>query len=62
MSQEKCPTVLRTFFNDPISIAWLYFVPSQLKLVCDTIKRIEEDHTLACEVYEEIVVSVSVVW
>ncbi|XP_025410915.1 uncharacterized protein LOC112683919 [Sipha flava] len=54
MSQEKCPTVLRTFFNDPISMAWLYFVQSQLKVVCDTIKRIEGDHISAGEVYEEI--------
>ncbi|KAF0755875.1 protein FAM200B-like [Aphis craccivora] len=49
MSQKKCPTVLKTFFNDPVSIAWLYFVQSQLKVVCDTIKKIEGDHISACE-------------
>jgi len=55
MSQEKCRTVLKIFFNDPVSIAWLYFVQSQLKVVCDTIKKIEGDHFIsACEVYEEI--------
>lgn len=51
MSQEKCPT----FFNDPISIAWLYnFVQSQLKVVYDTINRTEGDHISTCEVYGEI--------
>ncbi|VVC36885.1 Hypothetical protein CINCED_3A018747 [Cinara cedri] len=35
-------------------MAWLYFVQSQLKVVCDTIKRIEGDHISAGEVYEEI--------
>lgn len=52
MSQEKCPTVLKTFFNDPVAIAWLYFIQSQLKVVCDTIKKI--DHRSACKVYEEL--------
>jgi len=47
-------SVLRTFFNDPKSMAWLCFVQSQLKEVCDTIKRIEGDHISAGEVYEEI--------
>lgn len=54
MSQEKCPTVLKTFFNDHVSIAWLYFVQSQLKVVFDTIKKIEGDHISACEVYDKI--------
>lgn len=54
MSQERCPTVLRTFFNDPVSLAWLYFIQSQLRVVCDTIKKIEGDHISASEVYEEL--------
>lgn len=54
LTQDKCPTILKTFFDNPVSIAWLYFIQSPLKVVCDTITRIESDNISASEVYEEL--------
>ncbi|KAL4107416.1 hypothetical protein QTP88_017759 [Uroleucon formosanum] len=39
---------------DPVAIIWFYFIQNQLKVVCDTIKRIEVDNISACEVSEEL--------
>jgi len=47
-------TVLRTFFNDPVSLAWMYFIQSQLKVVGDIIKKIKGDHISVSGVYEEL--------
>lgn len=52
--QEKCPTILKSFFNDPMSKVWFYFLQSQLKVVCDTVTKIEGDKISACEVAEEL--------
>ncbi|XP_060835436.1 uncharacterized protein LOC132929545 [Rhopalosiphum padi] len=52
--QEKCPTILKSFFNDPMSIVWFHFLQSQLKVVCDTVTKIEGDKISACEVAEEL--------
>lgn len=54
LTQDKCPTILKQFFDNPVSIAWLYFIQSQLKVVCDTITIIESDNISASEVYEEL--------
>jgi len=29
--QEKCPTILKSFFNDPISIVWFHFFTKPIK-------------------------------
>jgi len=52
--QEKCPTILKSFFNDPMSIVWFHFLQSQLKVVCNTVTKIEGDKISACEVAEEL--------
>jgi len=53
-TQDKCPTILKSFFSDPVAIIWFHFIQSQLKIVCDTIKIIEGDNISACEVSEEL--------
>ncbi|KAL4131790.1 hypothetical protein QTP88_009047 [Uroleucon formosanum] len=53
-TQDKCPTILKSFFSDPVAIIWFHFIQSQLKVVCDTIKRIEGENISACEVVEEL--------
>jgi hypothetical protein len=50
LSQEKCPMML----NDPVSIVWFHFLESQLKVCCDTIKKIESDTISGSEVAEEL--------
>ena len=54
LTQDKCPTIIKLFFNDPFSLIWLHFFQSQLKVVCDTVKKIEGDKISACEVAEEL--------
>jgi len=49
-TQDKCPTILKSFFSDPVAIIWL----GLLKVVCDTIKRIEGDKISTYEVSEEL--------
>jgi hypothetical protein len=39
LSQEKCPMMLKIFFNDPVSIVWFHFLESELKVCCNTIKK-----------------------
>ncbi|VVC35788.1 Hypothetical protein CINCED_3A020788 [Cinara cedri] len=53
-TQDKCPTLLKSFLSDPVAIIWFHFIQRQLKIVCDTIKRIEGDNISACEVSEEL--------
>lgn len=53
-TQDKCPTILKSFFSDSVAIIWFHFIQSQLKVVCDTIKRIEGHNISACEVSEEL--------
>jgi len=53
LTQDKGPTILKQFFDDLVSIAWLYFIQNQLRVVCDTITRIESDNISASEVYYE---------
>jgi len=28
LTQDKCPTILKQFFDNPVSITWLYFIQS----------------------------------
>ncbi|KAL4098108.1 hypothetical protein QTP88_022777 [Uroleucon formosanum] len=53
-TQDKCPTILKSFFSDSVAIIWFHFIQSQLKVVWDTIKRIEGENISACEVAEEL--------
>jgi len=53
VTQDKCPTIIKYFLNDPFSFIWLIFC-SQLKVVCDTFTKIEGDKISACEVAEEL--------
>lgn len=41
-------------FNDPMSLVWFYFLQRQLKIVCDTVTKIEGDKISTCEVAEEL--------
>jgi hypothetical protein len=43
VTKDKCPTIIKIFFNDPFSLIWLHFLQSRLKVVCDTVKKIEGD-------------------
>lgn len=39
---------------NPVSIIWFYFTQDQLKVVCETILRIECDNISACKIIEEL--------
>ncbi|VVC44467.1 Hypothetical protein CINCED_3A020025 [Cinara cedri] len=52
--QPAVTTILKQFFDNPVSIAWLYFIQTQLKVVCDTITRTESDNISVSEVYEKL--------
>jgi hypothetical protein len=39
LSQEKCPMILKIFFNDPVSIVWFNFLKNQLKVCYNTTKN-----------------------
>jgi hypothetical protein len=39
LSKEKCPMMLKMFFNDPVSIVWFHFLESQLKVCCNSINK-----------------------
>ena len=54
LSQDKCPTLLKAFFNDQNSLLWLKFLQSQLKIFSATVMKIEGDNILATEVAEEL--------
>jgi hypothetical protein len=53
LSKEKCSMMLKIFFNDPVSIVWFHFLESQLKVCCNSIKKIESDTISGSEVAEE---------
>jgi hypothetical protein len=38
LSQEKRPTMLRKMFNDPVSLVWIYFLESQMKVCSISMK------------------------
>jgi hypothetical protein len=46
--------MLKIFFNDPVSIVWFHFLESQLKVYCNTIKKIESGTISGSEVAEEL--------
>jgi len=52
--QEKCPTILKFFLNNSLSIVWLYILQSQLKVLCDTVTKIEGDKISSCKVSDKL--------
>jgi hypothetical protein len=55
LSQEKCPMILKIFLMIQYpSIVWFHFLESQLKVCCNTIKKIESDTISGSEVAEEL--------
>ncbi|KAE9531248.1 hypothetical protein AGLY_010454 [Aphis glycines] len=49
LSQNNCPNILKTFFEDETSILWLNFLQSQLKTINIYIKIIENQKLCAME-------------
>jgi len=54
LSLNQCPTVLQTFFENPLSEAWLYFVQCQAALFNKTTTSIQYQHGTAMEVQKEV--------
>jgi hypothetical protein len=54
LSQEKCPTMLRKMFNDPVSLVWIYFLESQMKVCSISMKKILSDTISDSEVAIEL--------
>lgn len=54
LSQQKCPRILKSFFEDPQSFFWLLFAQSQLKIFTSTIKEIEGENICGNEVLDEL--------
>lgn len=44
--QKKCSTILKSFFSDAMSIVGFYYLQSQLKVVGDTVRKIEGNKIL----------------
>ena len=53
-SIKKCPTVIKTFFENDLSEIWLLFLHNQASLFEETIRKIEGDNVSAVEVFNEI--------
>jgi len=49
LEQEKCPTILKTFFNNPFAEAWLFFIHSQAYTFHIHILKIESQNISMCE-------------
>jgi hypothetical protein len=41
--KKKNPTMLRKMFSDPVSIVWIYFLESQMKVSSTSMKKIQSD-------------------
>jgi hypothetical protein len=54
LSQAKCPVLLKDFFNNPSSEAWLHFVHSQSYIFHQTVLKIEGTKISAIEVSQEL--------
>ena len=54
MSQDRCPTLLKQFFENPQSLLWLHFIQSQLKMFSNSIQKLERTNISATEVAEEL--------
>lgn len=50
MSQDKCPVVLKKFFEDPCSEMWLNFIHSQAATIHHVVSKIEGEKLSAVEI------------
>jgi hypothetical protein len=49
-SQEKCPMTLAKMFNDPVSLVWIYFLESQIKVCSISMNKTQSDSISHSEV------------
>lgn len=54
MSIKQCPTVIKQFFENPMSEAWLFFIQCQAALFNKIITSIQYQHGTAMEVRREL--------
>ncbi|XP_078269145.1 uncharacterized protein LOC144601086 [Rhinoraja longicauda] len=54
LSQEKCPTLLKSIFTDPCTIVWLAFATQQIAVFRKAVEAIEENEFSAIEVALQI--------
>ena len=53
-AEEKCPVVLKQFFENPCSELWLWFTHNQLALFNATILKMERSVSTAVEVCSDL--------
>jgi hypothetical protein len=56
-SQEKCLMMLRKMFRDPVSLVWIYFLESHMKVCTICMKKIQSDSISGSEVATELDIS-----
>ena len=54
LSLDKCPTVLRKLFDDPLTKLWMTFAHANLTLFSDTIRQLEYQHYCAVKTGEKL--------
>jgi DNA polymerase III delta subunit len=54
LSQEKCLMILKKMFNDPVSLVWIYFLESQMKVHSISMRKIQSDSISGSEVAVEL--------
>jgi hypothetical protein len=54
LSKEKCPMMLKKMFNDPVSLVWIYFLESQMKVCSISMKKVQSDSISGSEVAVEM--------
>lgn len=54
LSIDKCPNILKTFFENPSSELWLYFMHAQAAIFHQTVLKIEGQNVSAIESTKEI--------
>ncbi|KAK8758592.1 hypothetical protein V5799_003777 [Amblyomma americanum] len=54
LSIDKCPSLIKSFFEDPCGELWLYFLHSQAAMFESTVLQIEGDTKTAVEVYSAL--------
>jgi hypothetical protein len=54
MFLRQCPTVIQTFFGNPLSEAWMYFVQSQTSRFNNAVIKIQSQLNTALAVQTEV--------
>lgn len=54
LSIEKCPTILKSFFENPSSELWLYSIHAQASIFHHVILKMESQKISAIEIAEEV--------